>query len=139
MRALAMTSALVGATIVLLIDFPSSRAGGACSEHCPIPIQWTSPYEQQWRDQQYQRNREWLERKEQQDRNLQDQQNRLNQGRSGGSYGALAYSAKTGDYGYSYGFNSREQAEQRAKKECGQNDCEIAAWYSRACGAIAAG
>jgi len=60
-------------------------------------------------------------------------------GGGGGTYGALAYSGKTGDYGFSYGYTSRAEAERRAKRECGQSDCEIAAWYSRACGAIAVG
>ncbi len=63
------------------------------------------------------------------------------EGGSGGgpAYGALAYSPKTGDYGYSYGYGSRADAERRAKRECGQSDCEIAAWYAGACGAIAVG
>ena len=56
-----------------------------------------------------------------------------------GRYGAIAYSAKSGNYGYSHGFSNRAQAEQRAKRECGQTDCEIAAWYQNACGAVAAG
>jgi Domain of unknown function (DUF4189) len=115
-----------------------AQTDDACVKRCLFSIQWTTPYEQQYREQQERYRQEWQERNDQYQR---DQQNRQNQQgpRAGGSYGALAYSPKTGDYGYSYGFGNRKLAEQRAKRECGKDDCEIAAWYSKACGAVAAG
>ena len=68
----------------------------------------------------------------------------MNQCRNGGgsggaSYGAIAYSPKDGDYGYSYGYASRAEAEKSAMNECGKSDCEIAAWYSDKCGALSVG
>ena len=54
------------------------------------------------------------------------------------SYGAIAYSASSGAYGYSEKYANRTQAESRAKQECGKSDCEIAAWYFNSCGALAA-
>ena len=55
------------------------------------------------------------------------------------SYGAIAYSANSGAWGYSEEYGSRGQAESRAKKECRVKDCEIAAWSYDSCGAVAAG
>lgn len=54
------------------------------------------------------------------------------------SYGAIAYSTSSGDYGYSEQYSNRAQAERRAKQECGQKDCEVAAWFFNGCGAVAA-
>ena len=54
------------------------------------------------------------------------------------SYGAIAYSAESGAWGYSEEYGSRAQAESRARKECRMNDCEIAAWFYDSCGALAA-
>jgi serine/threonine-protein kinase len=61
-----------------------------------------------------------------------------NGGSRGEAWGAIAYSPNSGDYGYSYGTASRTAAEQRAKRECGKADCEVAAWFSNSCGALAA-
>ena len=60
-------------------------------------------------------------------------------GNSRQSFGAIAYSPSTGETGYSFGFSSRAASEQRAKRECGQSDCQIAAWYPNSCGALAVG
>ncbi|HTS42391.1 MAG TPA: DUF4189 domain-containing protein [Xanthobacteraceae bacterium] len=54
------------------------------------------------------------------------------------SYGAIAYSASSGAYGYSEKYANRAQAESRAREECGKSDCEIAAWFYNSCGAPAA-
>lgn len=54
------------------------------------------------------------------------------------SYGAIAYSPDSGAWGYSEQYGSRAQAESRARKECREKDCEIAAWFYNSCGAVAA-
>jgi hypothetical protein len=53
------------------------------------------------------------------------------------SYGAIAYSPSSGRYGDSYNYASRAQAEARATRECGKDDCVIAAWFYNQCGALA--
>jgi Domain of unknown function (DUF4189) len=53
------------------------------------------------------------------------------------TYGAIAYSPDSGKIGYSEKYANRAQAENRAKQECGKNDCQIAAWYYSSCGALA--
>jgi hypothetical protein len=60
-------------------------------------------------------------------------------GRSGPSrsYGAIAYSQSSHDVGYSENYGNQAQAEARAKKECGQSDCETTVWYYNSCGALA--
>jgi hypothetical protein len=40
-------------------------------------------------------------------------------------------------YGYSDRYPDREQAESRANKECGRNDCVTATWFFGHCGALA--
>jgi len=57
------------------------------------------------------------------------------------SYGAIAYSAKNGSYGYSNNFENRKKAEQTAMKYCKQNGsgCKVAVWFYNSCGAVAAG
>ncbi len=52
------------------------------------------------------------------------------------NYGAIATS-KSGLWGYAYDYPTREQAEQRALKECGKSDCQIQVWFKNACGAVA--
>jgi serine/threonine-protein kinase len=59
-------------------------------------------------------------------------------GGSGDSFGAIAYSRSTGAHGYSHRFGSQEQAERRARSECGKSDCEVLAWFKNgSCGALA--
>jgi Domain of unknown function (DUF4189) len=53
------------------------------------------------------------------------------------TYGAIAYSPDSGRFGYSDKYANRAQAETRAKQECGNSDCQIAAWYYNSCGALA--
>lgn len=55
------------------------------------------------------------------------------------NYGAIAYGRKSGAWGYSYSWDTREQAEKVAMKNCADNgdDCEVMVWYQRACGAVA--
>jgi hypothetical protein len=55
------------------------------------------------------------------------------------SYGAIAYSPRTRAHGYAVKYGSRAEAERRAKSECGEHDCQIAAWYYNSCGAVATG
>jgi len=53
------------------------------------------------------------------------------------SYGAIAFSPSSGSFGYSDNYANRTQAENRAKSECGKNDCVIATWFFNHCGALA--
>ncbi|HTS42392.1 MAG TPA: DUF4189 domain-containing protein [Xanthobacteraceae bacterium] len=53
------------------------------------------------------------------------------------SYGAIAFSPGSGSFGYSDNYANRTQAENRAKSECGKNDCKIATWFFNQCGALA--
>jgi serine/threonine-protein kinase len=65
--------------------------------------------------------------------------------RPSGSFAAIAATATTGDFfGYSYGWSSREQAEQAALANCNRqagaaNACIIAIWFGDGCGALAIG
>lgn len=56
-------------------------------------------------------------------------------------YGAIAFSQATGAHGYSYDYNSRSAAQQRAMQECRRygRGCKIANWFRNACGALAVG
>jgi hypothetical protein len=53
------------------------------------------------------------------------------------NYGAIAYSESTGNWGYSYDYGSRAQAENSALGRCGRGDCEIKVWFKNSCGALA--
>ena len=53
------------------------------------------------------------------------------------NYGAIAITPDAEVWGYSYDYPTREQAEKRALKECGQADCRVQVWFKNACGAIA--
>ena len=55
--------------------------------------------------------------------------------------GAIAYSSATGAHGYSYDYDTRDGAEQRALNECAGygGGCEAALWFRNACGALAVG
>ena len=56
-------------------------------------------------------------------------------------YGALAYSQKSGSYGWSIDAQSQADAENSAINECYKRagDCQSAIWFRDACGAIAVG
>ncbi|MGO9121500.1 MAG: DUF4189 domain-containing protein [Desulfomonilaceae bacterium] len=54
-------------------------------------------------------------------------------------YGAIAFSKSTGQSGYSYDYSSRDDAEQAALNNCGENDCEIQVWFENSCAALAQG
>lgn len=61
--------------------------------------------------------------------------------RHGKSYGAIAYSAKDGIYGYSHGWTNQKKAEAvalRYCKESGGKKCKKAVTFADACGAVAA-
>jgi serine/threonine-protein kinase len=53
-------------------------------------------------------------------------------------YGAIAFSQASGAVGYSYDFDSRDDAEERALQECGPR-CEVVIWFKNACAALAVG
>ena len=53
-------------------------------------------------------------------------------------YGAIAFSQGSGAVGYSYDYQTRAAAEERALDECGEG-CEVAVWFRNACGALATG
>ena len=53
-------------------------------------------------------------------------------------FGAIAYNKSSGRYGYSYNYNSRGEAEDRALSEC-TGSCDIVVWFKNACGALATG
>ncbi len=57
------------------------------------------------------------------------------------SYGAIAYGPKSGAWGDSYRWGNRTKAESVALQNCKQHgdDCEVAVWFDRRCGAVAAG
>ncbi|HEV8015918.1 MAG TPA: DUF4189 domain-containing protein [Stellaceae bacterium] len=54
-------------------------------------------------------------------------------------YGAIAYGRKSGAWGYSYNWDTKEDAENNALKNCAANgdDCEVTVWYQHECGAVA--
>lgn len=57
------------------------------------------------------------------------------------SYGAIAYSPRTGATGWSYSFDTRSGAERRAMQGCSSHarDCRVAIWFVNACGALSVG
>jgi len=54
-------------------------------------------------------------------------------------YGAIAYSRRTGRYGYWKGAESRGGAERHAIEACEARDCKIEVWFRNSCGALATG
>lgn len=63
-------------------------------------------------------------------------------GQSAGSFGAIALDSSSGSYGYSFEWQSREDAEAVAMREChaqdkGGADCSVVVWFTHACGALA--
>lgn len=68
--------------------------------------------------------------------------NSSNGARRAPGYGAIALSPSTLEYGYSYEFPSRRQAEDSALKYCVSNkgkprDCRVVLWYYDACASLA--
>ncbi|EUB96229.1 protein of unknown function DUF4189 [Rhizobium sp. CF080] len=55
------------------------------------------------------------------------------------SFGAIAYSPRTGALGWSYDHTSRRNAERAAQSNCDASDCRVAIWFDQACGAVARG
>lgn len=55
------------------------------------------------------------------------------------TYAAIAYSPKTGKYGYSQGCYSREIAEREARRHCPADDTQIVAWVCNGFCALAVG
>ncbi|MCC2113639.1 MAG: DUF4189 domain-containing protein [Hyphomicrobiales bacterium] len=57
------------------------------------------------------------------------------------SWGAIAYAINTGGDGYAFGYDSAEEAKQRAMDECRLvgSGCQPAVWFHNQCGAIAVG
>jgi len=143
MRAFMMTTAaIIGISATSFFVQPVVRAGdgGSCSSSCLFRVQYPD-YNNMTPDQQYQeRQREYREQQNQEyydrERQQRDLQQQLERRRSN-SYGAIAYSPDKGDYGYSERYANRAQAEREAVRECGQDDCEVAAWYYNSCGALA--
>ena len=56
-----------------------------------------------------------------------------------GGYGAIAYSESEDVTGYSYGYNSAQQAINSAEARCGKPNCAWKTWFRNACGALAKG
>ncbi len=52
-------------------------------------------------------------------------------------FGAIAYSESTGNYGYSHGYRSRDEAIWLAERRCGASDCRWKVWFRDSCGALA--
>ena len=57
---------------------------------------------------------------------------------AGDNFGAIAFSSSSGATGYSYDYDSRDGAEERALQECGPG-CKVVLWFKNACGALAVG
>ena len=63
--------------------------------------------------------------------------------RSGGggkgvdNWGAISYDDQTGDWGLSYNYANRAEAENAAREECGNGNCKTAVWFKNACGSVA--
>jgi hypothetical protein len=53
------------------------------------------------------------------------------------SYAAIAYSPRTGAYGYSYDYSSRSQAERAALNRCRGNDARVVVWVKNGWAAVA--
>jgi serine/threonine-protein kinase len=52
-------------------------------------------------------------------------------------YGAIAYSLRTGHYGYTDNAGTRGGAERRAVELCERRDCRVEVWFRNSCGALA--
>mgnify|MGYP003864991027 CR=1 FL=1 len=51
-------------------------------------------------------------------------------------YGAIS-TDEDGQWGYTYNYPTRAQAEASSLKECGKADCVVRVWFKNACGAVA--
>jgi hypothetical protein len=139
-----LTTGAIGIAIAIVSQQAMLRANdnADCSGGCFLRAQYyPNDYNSMPPDQQYQeRQRVYREEAVRNREQFDKQQRESEQGRARrDSHGAIAYSPQSGDYGYSYGQSTRAAAEQRAKRECGKADCEIAAWFESACGALAVG
>jgi hypothetical protein len=58
-----------------------------------------------------------------------------------GEFGAIAYSEKTGAYGWASSYDTRDIAESVALRRCGEHaqDCYVAIWVQNGCAALARG
>jgi hypothetical protein len=54
-------------------------------------------------------------------------------------YAAIAFSQRSGNYGYSNDYGTRRSAEREALERCGGDDCTVVLWFRNACGALATG
>jgi hypothetical protein len=54
-------------------------------------------------------------------------------------YGAIAYSVRTGHYGFADNAGTRGGAERRALENCEGRDCKVMVWFRNSCGALATG
>lgn len=52
-------------------------------------------------------------------------------------FGAIAHSKATGNYGYSHGYRSMEEATWEAERRCRASDCRWVVWFRNSCGALA--
>ena len=52
------------------------------------------------------------------------------------SWGAIAVDPETGDYGVAYDFDTAAAAQRRAKHECADPHCKVAAWVSNGFAAL---
>ncbi len=57
----------------------------------------------------------------------------------GDTYAAIAYSPKTGKYGYAYGQSTRDMAEGIAKRRCKAADAKVVTWVHNGWCALAIG
>jgi hypothetical protein len=55
---------------------------------------------------------------------------------SAATFAAISYNKETGAYGYSKGYASRDEAEERAAQECGPG-CETVMWGRNSCISLA--
>ena len=132
---------LLSAAVACLLAAPpgaQAQAGNplhdpVCLDRCVHPIQYTTP-DQEYQERARRYREESVEFYRRQQENTEREQGRE---RSRTTYGAIAYSPDSGDRGYSRNYGSRGEAESKAMRECGKNDCEIAAWFYNSCGALA--
>jgi hypothetical protein len=57
----------------------------------------------------------------------------------GDVYAAIAFSTRTGRYGYGFNFATRAGAESRALDDCDADDCRVIVWTRNGCCALAVG
>lgn len=52
-------------------------------------------------------------------------------------WGAISYDDEDGQWGLSYNYASRNEAERIARDQCGRRNCKTVVWFKNACGAVA--